>query len=139
MKHVHRPVPPVDHTARLAAVLRQAVDLQPEADRIVRVCSAPGDVPRAMLSAAQRVTSAYARLGEELEPLRRDPVTSRIATLAQQCVDHHLLLVDGSVNMALPPPPYRRRTDPRAAAEGLGEPGRRLRELLRDAHRLTAR
>ncbi|MFB9831535.1 hypothetical protein [Actinoallomurus acaciae] len=126
-----------DHAARLVAILKRAVDLQPEADRIVRACSAPGDVPRSMLSDAQRVTSVYARLGEELEPLRSDPAVSGLAVPAQQCVDHHLLLVDGAANMALPPPPYHRRTDPRAAAEGLGEPGRRLRELLQDARRLA--
>ncbi len=143
--HRHRADPPAapqrPQTAsadRLADILERAVDLQPEADRIVRICSAPGDVPRSMLSDAQRVTVAYAQIGEELEPLRADPALRTIATEAQRRVDHHLLLVDGSVNMALPPPPHRRRTDPRAAAQGLGEPGRRLRELLDDARRLAA-
>jgi hypothetical protein len=124
---------------RLAAILERAVDLQPEADRIVRICSSPGDVPRSMLSDAQRVTAAYARIGEELEPLRAVPALRTLATEAQRRVDHHLLLVDGSVNMALPPPPHRRRTDPRAAEQGLGEPGHRLRELLGEARRHAAR
>lgn len=121
----------------MTVLLERAVDVQPEADRILRTCCAPGDVPRSILTDAHQVTSCYARLGEELEPFRDDPPLSEIATAAQQCVDHHLLLVDGAVNMALPPPPYHRRTDPRAAAEGLGEPGRRLRELSQDACRLA--
>jgi hypothetical protein len=124
---------------RLIAILDDAVALQPEADRIVRVCSADGDVPTSLLSDAHRVTTAYADLGERLEPLRHSPApadVAELATWAQRRVDHHLLLVHGAVNMALPAPPYRRRTDPRAAAQGLGEPGEHLRALLQKARQL---
>jgi hypothetical protein len=122
---------PSQQRDRLRRILQRAVEVQPEADCIVRLCCAPGDVPFSVWHQAHTVTVEYAGLLNEIDALTiTDPRLTGLRDQGRQCINHHLLLVDGAVNMALPPPPHQRRTDPTTAAQGLGGPGERLRRTL---------
>ncbi|GLY82421.1 hypothetical protein [Actinoallomurus iriomotensis] len=119
-----------EELARLIAVLDWAVEIQPEADRIVRVCAAePNDVPARLARGATRLAYAFVRMAGQLEEPVGIPELDEYRTRALGLIRYHVFMLHGSLDLAFNSTLRDRRTDPRAAAHGLDQPGADLRDL----------
>jgi hypothetical protein len=119
-----------EELARLIAVLDWAVETQPEADRIVRVCAAaPDDVPVTLSRAATRVAYAFVRMARQLEEPVGIPDLDTYRTRALGLVRHHAYMLHDYLDLAFNSTLRHRRADPYTAAHGLDRPGGELRAL----------
>lgn len=136
------PHPGVSHPeelARLIAILDRAVEEQPAADRIVRLCAGePDQVPAAVARGATRIAYTYVELARRLEEPIGIPELDGYRVRALGLIRHHAYMLHGSLDLAFNSTLRRRRADPHAAAHGLDSPAAELR-ALRSAVRATQR
>jgi hypothetical protein len=119
-----------EELARLVALLDWAVEIQPEADRIVRLCAgAPEDVPVDLARGATRLAYAFVRVAGQLEEPVGIPALEDYRTRALGLVRYHVYMLHDSLDLAFNSTLRRRRADPRAAAYGFDRPGADLRAL----------
>lgn len=119
-----------EELARLIAVLDQAVEEQPGADRLVRLCAgAPADVPAVLAREATRVARAFVRMAALLDEPVGIPELDGYRTRALGLVRHHAYMLHGYLDLAFNSTLRRRRSDPHAVANGLDRPGADLRAL----------
>jgi hypothetical protein len=119
-----------EELARLVALLDWAVEIQPETDRIVRLCAAePPDVPVRLARAATRLAYALVRVASQLEEPLGIPDLDGYRLRALGLVRHHAYMLHDSLDLALGSTLRRRRGDPHLVAHGLDRPGADLRAL----------
>jgi hypothetical protein len=119
-----------EELARLIAVLDWAVEAQPDADRIVRLCAAePADVPVGLARAATRTAYTFVRMARQLEEPVGIPELDGYRTRALGLVRHHAYMLHDYLDLAFNSTLRRRRADPYTAAHGLDRPGADLRAL----------
>jgi hypothetical protein len=119
-----------EELARLIAILDQAVEQQPAADRLVRLCAgAPVDVPAVLAREATRVAYAFVRMAARLEEPVGIPELDGYRTRALGLVRHHAYMLHDYLDLAFNSTLRRCRSDPHAAANGLDRPGADLRVL----------
>lgn len=121
-----------EELARLIAVLDWAVEEQPCADGVVRLCAgAPADVPVAVAREATRVAHAFVRMAWQLEEPVGIPELDRFRTRALGLVRYHAYMLHDYLDLAFNSSLRRYRGDPHAVANGLDRPGAELRALRR--------
>jgi hypothetical protein len=118
-----------EELARLIAVIDRAVEEQPDADRIVRVCAAASDVPVGLARKATRVGHAFVRLAWQLEEPVGIAELDAYRVRALGLVRHHMFMLHAYLDLAFNSTLRRRRSDPHAAAYGLDRPAADLRAL----------
>ncbi|MFB9836629.1 hypothetical protein [Actinoallomurus acaciae] len=119
-----------EELARLITVLDWAVEIQPEADRIVRLCAAePYDVPVRLAREATRLAYRFVRMAGQLEEPVGIPELDEYRTRALGLVRYHVYMLHDALDLAFNSTLRHRRTDPRAASHGLDRPGADLRTL----------
>ncbi|MFC5908401.1 hypothetical protein [Streptacidiphilus monticola] len=125
---------PVLHAVSLAALLDEAVALQPAADDLVLACGLPGEVPGQVAQRATELTGRYHRLLAELE---RMPLPAEYLPLrehAERLLTYHLWMLHESLHLAFPNCPDSRVESARLRLDGLGAPAAILRDLRERAH-----
>jgi hypothetical protein len=118
-----------EELARLIAVLDRAVEEQPDADRIVRVCAATSDVPVGLARKATRVGHAFVQLAWQLEEPVGIAEIDAYRVRALGLIRHHMYMLHAYLDLAFNSTLRRRRSDPHAAAHGLDRPAAELRAL----------
>ena len=119
-----------EELARLIAVLDWAVECQPEADGIVRLCATgPADVPVDVARSATRVAYAFVRMAAQLEDPLGFPDLDEYRVRALGLIRHHAYMLHDFLDLAFNSSLRVRRGDAHAAAYGLDRPGGELRAL----------
>ncbi|GAA4506884.1 hypothetical protein GCM10023191_064580 [Actinoallomurus oryzae] len=119
-----------EELARLIAVLDWAVEIQPEGDRIVRLCAVePYDVPVRLAREATRLAYAFVRMAGQLEEPVGIPELDEYRTRALGLIRYHVYMLHDSLDLAFNSTLRHRRADPRAASHGFDRPGADLRAL----------
>jgi hypothetical protein len=119
-----------EELARLIAVLDQAVEEQPRADGVVRLCAgAPADVPVDVARDATRVAQAFVRMAWQLEEPIGIPELDRFRTRALGLVRYHAYMLHDYLDLVWGGSLRRYRHDPHAVENGLDRPGAELRAL----------
>ena len=115
---------------RLQEMLREAAEMVPAADAVVRACDAPGPKGTEPAREAGRLVSAFLRLSRETQAL---PVAAGIKTRAVQLLNYHLELIGQASLMA-----YGNQSERTRRAIGSGGLGPRAQELVDLAQELAA-
>jgi hypothetical protein len=119
-----------EELARLIAVLDWAVELQDDADQVVRVCAtAPADLPAPLCRTATRVAYAYVQLARQLEQPMGIPELDAYRERAIGLLRHHAYMLHGYLDLAFNSALRHRHADPHAAVHGLDRPAAELRAL----------
>jgi len=120
----------------LAEVLDRAVELQPEAEAVIRACARPGETPTRLARDGGWVVGQYFLLHKQVEQLPVDRSLAQLHRRARELLAYHLELLGVCLNLAFPQ--YR---DPKLEArrlslDGLGPPAVQLRKLREELSRL---
>jgi hypothetical protein len=119
-----------EELARLIAVLDWAIEIQSDADRVVRLCATePDDIPPPVARTATRVAYTYVQLAQRVEEPIGIPELDGYRVRALGLLRHHAHMLHGYLDLAFNSALRRRRADPHAEAFGLDRPGEELRAL----------
>ncbi|QFZ19448.1 hypothetical protein [Saccharothrix syringae] len=119
----------------LLEVVTRAVALQDQADKVIRDCAEPGEVPTEVARCGRSVASEYGRLsGWAADLAWTDPAPQRIGAL----LSYHLMMLDTALKLAFPRCRTERLERHRLALTGLGPPADELRDWERVLERRLA-
>ena len=120
-----------DQRARLVALLdvvTRAVDLQPAAEDVIAACSLPGDTPVTVARRGGRIACEYYRLYGWALDITRGAGVGSVPVRAAELIHYHAKMVDMYLKLAFPRVESPNLAHRRGGFDGLGEPGRTLRE-----------
>lgn len=118
-------------TAGLVALLdvvTRAVELQAAAEEIIAACATPGDTPVAVARRGGRIAAEYYRLYGWAADLARGADAGSVQARTAELIHYHARILDVCLKLAFPKIDSPNLEHRRCAQDGLGEPGRTLRE-----------
>lgn len=113
----------------LIPLLDRAVLLQPDAERVIGECAAPGRAAEDLAPRGNAVAVGYWQLRRDLMRLPVSPSTHPLKDELRRLFLYHEWSVHEAVDCACSPQQTAKMTEARAQMHGLGAPGVRLRDL----------
>ncbi|MET8631732.1 hypothetical protein [Streptomyces sp. NPDC004680] len=130
-----QPAPSPSRTDSLAALLPlldRAALLQPEAERVIQECAAPGKTADDLAQRGNAVVVGYWKLRRDLLPIEVGVADQPLKEKIRSLLLYHEWSVHEAVDCACSPQQTGKMRAARAQMHGLGAPGTRLRELRQD-------
>jgi hypothetical protein len=125
-----RRAPPArEQLRRILSVPQRAVDLEPAAQRTVRACGSPGEVPGQVGADCGELITAYLRLRAELRDVPVDPQRQDLKEETEHLLHYHQWLLRTALELAFSISANPRREGMRRRLHGLGAPATRLAEV----------
>jgi hypothetical protein len=104
----------------LAAVLEEAVQVQPAADAVVADCGRPGDVAGEVGERGARLLADFVRLSHEMSQVRVADVDRPLAVKAARQIEFHRWMLREALHLAFLANPGQRSASMRRRLAGLG-------------------